>query len=71
MAQFVRRLFKLQPGETGLVILLGALLLGNSLAYEISGVFAVSGFLGEGEGASAIFIVWFIDMVLISAAAVT
>ena len=69
MAQFVRQLFKLQPGETGLVIMLGALLLGNSLAYEISGVFAVSGFLGEGEGASAILIVWFIDMVLIAAAA--
>lgn len=69
MAQFVRRLFKLQPGEAGLVFLLGGMLLGNSLAYEMSGVFAVSGFLGEGEGASGILIVWLVDMVLIAAAA--
>ncbi len=69
MTQFVRRLFKLQPDEAGLVIMLGVMLLGNSLAYEISGVFAVSGFLGAGEGASGILIVWFIDMVLIATAA--
>lgn len=58
------RLFRLRPGETGLVLTLGFLLLSNSLAQQVSGIVAISGFLSEG-GVNQILIVWVVDTLLI------
>ena len=58
------RVFKIRSGEAGLVFALGFLLLGNAVAYQVSDIVAVSGFLSEG-GVNKILIVWVIDSVLI------
>jgi ATP/ADP translocase len=58
----------MNTSERGLVFLLGFMLLGNALAFEISGVVAVSGFLSE-VSATNILWVWLIDMLLIALAA--
>ena len=68
MSAFVNRLFRLHAGETGLVLALGILLLGNSLAMQVSSVVSVSGFLSE-VGPNQILIVWVVDMLLIILAA--
>ncbi|HLA42760.1 MAG TPA: hypothetical protein VJZ27_04965 [Aggregatilineales bacterium] len=68
MRRLIKRVFQLRPGEAGIVFILGVILLGNSLAYEVSGVVAVSGFLGQ-VGVSNMLIVWAVDMLLIAAAA--
>jgi len=64
MNDFTRRVFRLRPGETGLVLTLGFLLLSNSVAGQVSGIVAISGFLSEG-GVNQILIVWVIDTLLI------
>jgi AAA family ATP:ADP antiporter len=64
MKDFLNRMFRLRPGETGLVLVLGFLLLSNSLAMQVSGIVAISGFLSEG-GVNQILIVWVIDTLLI------
>lgn len=66
--QRLSRTFQMNRSESSLVLLLGFMLLANSLAFEISGVVAVSGFLGE-VGTTNILWVWFADMVLIALAA--
>ncbi len=58
------RLFRVQPGEAGIVLLMAFLLIANSVALEISEVAGVSGFLSE-AGANNILVVWVIDMLLI------
>jgi AAA family ATP:ADP antiporter len=60
----VNRVFKLRPGEARTVVVLGLLLLSNSLALEIAEVVSVSGFLSQVE-VPHILIVWFVDMLLI------
>jgi len=67
MSDVFNRIFRLRSGEAGIVVALGLLLLANSLAVEVSGVVAVSGFLGQVEVPN-IIIVWAVDMVLIAVA---
>ncbi|MGK7929710.1 MAG: hypothetical protein AB4290_31450, partial [Spirulina sp.] len=61
MKAFLSRIFRLQPGESQLVFILGFLLFSNSLARQISDVVAVSGFLST-VGANRILLVWLVDM---------
>ncbi len=63
MKAWLRRTFKIQPEEKGLVLVLGFILLTSALAGEISGIVSVSNFL-EVSGANGILIVWVIDMVI-------
>ena len=64
MKDFLGRTFRLRPGETGLLLTLGLLLLCNSIAQQVSGIVAISGFLSEG-GVNQILIIWVIDTLLI------
>ncbi len=64
MIRLLNRIFRLNPGEAGLVLVMGFLLLSNSLALEISDVVALSGFLSQ-VGVSGILVVWLADMALI------
>jgi len=61
---WLNRVFRLRPGEGGLVFILGMMLLTNSMATQISGVIAISGFLSEG-GVNQFLIVLLIDMAFI------
>jgi AAA family ATP:ADP antiporter len=60
----LNRVFKIRSGEAGLAFTLGFMLLGNAVAYQVSDIVAVSGFLSEG-GVDKILIVWAVDSVLI------
>jgi AAA family ATP:ADP antiporter len=60
----IKQVLALRPGESGLVALLGILLLGNSAALAVSNVVSVSGFLSE-VGVNEILIVWIVDMLLV------
>lgn len=64
MTQALSRLFRLRPGEGGLVLILAFLLFANSLALEISDVVAVSGFLAD-VGVPQILLVYIVDMLLV------
>jgi AAA family ATP:ADP antiporter len=64
MENFSSRLFRIRSGETGIVLTLGLLLLINSVALQVSGIAAVSGFLEEG-GTNQILIVWGVDYLFI------
>ena len=64
MAGILNRVFKLRPGETRIVLVLGLLLLSNVLALEVAEVVSISGFLSQVD-APQILIVWFVDMLLI------
>ncbi|MBN1966410.1 MAG: hypothetical protein JW910_17300 [Anaerolineae bacterium] len=64
MVSRLRQFFHLHPGEGGLVLILSLILLGNSLAMQVSYVVSISGFLTE-ENASEMLLVWVIDMVII------
>ncbi len=64
MSKFFLRLFHLQPGEGMLVFALGFLLFGNSLARQVSGIVAVSGFLNSSD-VNQILLVMLVDYVLI------
>ncbi|MBX3083227.1 MAG: hypothetical protein KF716_16465 [Anaerolineae bacterium] len=59
------RLFRVYPAEVGLTLSLGFLLLVNSMAQQISGVVAVSGFLSE-VGTNQILLVWIVNYALIA-----
>lgn len=59
-----KRLFRLEPGEGGVVFVLGFILMANAMAMQISGIVAVSGFLSTG-GVNQILIVLFVDYALI------
>jgi hypothetical protein len=65
MANRLKQLFSVRPGEAGLVIMLGLILLGNSMALWVSSVVSVSGFLSE-VGVNEILIVWIVDMLLVT-----
>lgn len=58
------KVFRLRPGETGLVLTMGFLLFSNSMAQQIAKIVSVSGFLSEG-GVNQVLILWVIDMLLI------
>jgi AAA family ATP:ADP antiporter len=58
------RIFRVYPGEAGLVLVLGLLLFSNSMATQVSGVVAISGFLSE-AGVEQVPIVWAVDMLVI------
>jgi len=64
MSNFFMRIFKLQPGEGMLVFALGFLLFGNSLARQVSGIVAVSGFLNS-TNVNEILLVMLADYTLI------
>ncbi|MDX1994071.1 MAG: hypothetical protein SF029_16920 [bacterium] len=64
MTALLTRLFRLRPEEAGTVLIMGALLLTNAMATQISGVIAISGFLSEG-GVNQFLLVLLIDMVVI------
>lgn len=64
MTEFINRIFRLRPGETGIVLALGFLLLTNSLSIQISNIVSISGFIESG-GVNEILFVWIIDMLLI------
>ena len=59
------RLFRVYPAEVGITLSLGFLLLVNSMAQQISGVVAVSGFLSE-VGTNQILLVWIVNYSLIA-----
>lgn len=67
MKNRLKSLFNLQPGEGGLVLVLGFALLANALAMQVSGIVAVSGFLNS-SGVNSILIVLFVDYAFILAA---
>jgi len=54
------QLFRLRSGEAGLVLAMGLVLLGNSLAQQVSDITAISNFLSAG-GVNQILIVWAVD----------
>lgn len=58
------QLFRLRPGETGLVFALGAILFVNYAAMGITKVISVSGFLSQVKD-QYILLVWAVDMVLL------
>lgn len=68
MASLTSQVFRVRPGEAGLMLTLGLLLLMNSFALQVSDIISVSGFLSE-VGVQQILIVWVVDMTLIIAAA--
>lgn len=68
MRTLTSRIFRVRPGEAGLLLLMGILLLLNSFALQLSDVVSVTGFLSE-VGVREILIVWIVDMTLIIIAA--
>jgi AAA family ATP:ADP antiporter len=64
MKDLLNRTFRLRPGETGIVLVLGLLLLFNSVAVQVSGIVSISNFLSEG-GVNNFLIVWLVDDLLI------
>jgi AAA family ATP:ADP antiporter len=64
MKSFLSQGLRIHPGEMGLLLTLSFLLFSNSVATQVSGVVAVSGFLSEG-GVNQMPIVWIVDMLVI------
>jgi AAA family ATP:ADP antiporter len=64
MKSFLSQGLRIYPGEMGLLLTLSFLLFSNSVATQVSGVVAVSGFLSEG-GVNQMPIVWIVDMLVI------
>jgi ATP:ADP antiporter, AAA family len=64
MDSFIQRVFKMRRKEFGLVIALGFLLFGNSLARQVSGIVAISGFLSS-SSVNSMLLVMLIDYTLI------
>ena len=63
MTQRLGQFFRLRPGETGLVLALGFLLLANSVAQPLAEITAVANFLPE-VGVNNILLVWIVDALL-------
>jgi AAA family ATP:ADP antiporter len=59
-----KKLLNLQPGEGGIVFVLGFALLANALAMQVSGIVSISGFLNS-SGANGILIVLLVDYAFI------
>jgi ATP:ADP antiporter, AAA family len=68
VTKLASRIFQVRPGELKLILVLGFILLINSMSLELSDVVAVSGFL-EQVDVSNILIVWIIDLILVGIAA--
>ncbi|MBK8026526.1 MAG: hypothetical protein IPK19_35345 [Chloroflexi bacterium] len=66
MSDSLKNLLRIREGEGRVVILLGLVLMLNTLALEAGDVVAVAGFLGSVD-VSNILILWIIDMVMILA----
>ncbi|MFQ5576098.1 MAG: hypothetical protein ACE5G8_03820 [Anaerolineae bacterium] len=64
MKNFLNRLFRLRPGEAGLVVVLGFLLFSNAMAQQVSEISAISNFLSAG-GVNQMLLVWVVDSLLI------
>ncbi|MDQ4077679.1 MAG: hypothetical protein M3220_15715 [Chloroflexota bacterium] len=64
MEDRIRELFRLHLGETRLVLTLGILLFGNSLAQQLAEITAISNFLST-SGVNTIPAIWVIDSLLI------
>lgn len=64
MTQRLMQFFRLQPGEAGLVFVLGFALLANALAMQVSGIVAISGFLSSG-GVNGFLVVLLVDYAFI------
>lgn len=64
MKERLYQLLRLRSGELGIVVVLGLLLLCNSVALEVADVVAISGFLSE-VGLPQLLLVWIADMLLI------
>ncbi len=64
MSKFTERIFKIKPGEWGLVLVLGAILFINYAAMGVTKVVSVSGFLSEVKD-YYILLVWAGDMALL------
>ena len=64
MRQFIDRLFRLQAGETILLLVFGCVLLFNSLSQQLSEIMAISTFLSAG-GVNQILLVWMVDSLVI------
>lgn len=64
MRTLISRFLRVRSGEAGLVLVLGALLLLNSFALQLSDIVSISGFLNS-VGVQEILIVWVVDMLLI------
>src|SRR5258706_11272875 len=64
MNNVLTRVFRLRAGESGIVAVLGLLLLINAIANQVSGVVAVSGFLSE-VGVPQILLVWLVDYIIV------
>jgi AAA family ATP:ADP antiporter len=64
MQDFSKRLFRLQPGEIGLVLVMALLLMGNALSQQLSEITALSNFISVG-GVNQILIVWGVDCLVI------
>lgn len=60
----MKRLFRFESGEGGVVFVLGFILMANAMAMQISGIVAVSGVLSSG-GVNQILLVLFVDYALI------
>jgi AAA family ATP:ADP antiporter len=60
----IKKLLNLQPGEGGIVFVLGFALLANALAMQVSGIVSISGFLNS-SGANGILIVLLVDYAFI------
>ncbi len=57
------RVFRLRPGEGGILLALGFLLLANAVAGEMAGIVSISNFLKTG-GVNGVLLVWLMDMLL-------
>ncbi len=64
MIDSIRNVFRIRAGEGRFVIILGAILLFNTLAMELGDVVAVAGFL-KSVDVSNILILWVVDMILV------
>jgi ATP:ADP antiporter, AAA family len=64
MNQTKKRFLNLRQGEARVVFILGFLLLSNSLAMQVSGIVAVSGFLSSG-GVNGFLLIYLIDAILL------
>lgn len=64
MSAFLGRIFRVQRTELGVLLILGFLLFANSVAYQISNIVSVSGFL-EQVGVNEFLVVWSIQMLLV------
>lgn len=64
MKNFLSQTLRVYPAEIGLVLIVSFLMFSNSVATQVSGVVAVSGFLSE-AGVKQMPLVWIVDMLVI------